>query len=200
MKFYLPIVITFILSSLIFLFSVSHSYARIRHTHSFIFPTRTPRLLVTSTPTPTRMIEPTNTPTPTAKLFPTPTSVPTISSQSFNPVRDYIMSKINEYRSSQGLYAVKTNDLTCNFAKIRAQEISTDFSHNGFQGRINSHTLPYPNYSYITENIVMTSDYHQVVTLWINSAGHAANIRADTSYVCVEQYGSYFAYEGWKSL
>jgi uncharacterized protein YkwD len=108
------------------------------------------------------------------------------------------MNAINDYRKSQGLSAVKTDPYTCSFAKIRAQEITQGFNHDGFSNRITSHTLPYPTYHQVTENIAMTSDYKRVVTLWINSPGHAENMRRDTPYVCVESSGNYYAYEGWR--
>lgn len=108
------------------------------------------------------------------------------------------MQKINEYRSSQGLAGVKTDSYTCGFAATRAEEITRSFNHDGFSNRINSRTLPYPSYRKVTENIAMTSDYKQVVTMWINSSGHAENMRQDTPNVCVAKFGSYYAYEGWR--
>jgi uncharacterized protein YkwD len=110
----------------------------------------------------------------------------------------YIMDAVNDYRKSQGLPSVKTDPYTCTFAKIRAQEITKSFTHDGFERRITTDTLPYPSYHLVTENIAMTSDYKQVVKLWINSPGHAENMRRDTPYVCVESSGNYYAYEGWR--
>ena len=137
------------------------------------------------TPTPTT--SPTQKPTP--KISPTPTQN--------DPVKTFIMNAVNQYRKSQNLYAIQTNDLTCNFAKVRAKEITTNFSHDGFNERIISHTLPYPTYHLIAENIAENSDYKDVVNEWIKSPGHAENMRANTPYVCVEQDGNFYAYEGW---
>ena len=108
------------------------------------------------------------------------------------------MGKINEYRASVGLPSVKTDKYTCEFAVTRAAEIVNNFNHDGFQNRVNSKTLPYPSFSSVTENIAMTSNYKDVVNMWINSSGHAANMRKDTPYVCVEKIGNYYAYEGWR--
>ncbi len=170
--------------------------------------TRSKRMIPTPTQTPTPTLRPIRTPTPTLKPIKTPTLIPTkvptiqatpsltmTSSLSF---QDFIMSEINEYRRSQGLSIVKTHSSTCAFAKTRAKEIATSFNHDGFRDRINNKTLPYPSYSSITENIAMTSDYKQVVTMWKNSSGHAENMRKDTPFVCVEREGNYYAYEGWK--
>lgn len=147
----------------------------------------------TTSPTPRPTLTPSPTPTPKPSNTPLPSTSPTSTT-----IRDYLVNAVNNYRQSQGLFTVSTDTYTCDFAKIRAQEISINFNHNGFSNRINSHTLPYPGYHLITENIAMTSNYTQVVNMWINSPGHAANMRADTPYVCVEKYGNYYAYEGWK--
>ena len=129
------------------------------------------------------------------------TTQPVRAAETIAPVDDvtnYIMKKINIYRASLKLSAVQTSDETCNFAKIRAHEIATNFSHEGFHNRQKTGTLPYKHWTVTTENLAMTSDYKQVETLWENSSGHAKNMRADTAYVCVIQYGKYFAYLGMK--
>ncbi len=167
---------------------------------STISPDREPTsvsLTPTLTPTPTKN----NTPTPTVispkNDKPTPTATKPSDTQT-NQVQIYIMKEINKYRASKGLSEVVTDPYTCKFAKVRAKEISTDFSHDGFSNRIRNKTLPYPSYSRITENLAMTSNYKNVVSMWINSPGHAENMRQDTPYVCVEAYGNYYAYEGWR--
>ncbi len=148
-------------------------------------------------PSPTPTIKPTSTPTPTLRPTNTPSPTPKITSL-LNAKQQYILSQINDYRISLGLSQVTANKATCSFAQTRATEISTNFTHDGFTSRINAHTLPYASYHNVTENIAMTSDYKQVVQMWKNSSGHAANMRSDTTYVCVAYSGSYYAYEGWK--
>jgi uncharacterized protein YkwD len=106
------------------------------------------------------------------------------------------IDQINAYRQSLGLSSVKTNEQTCSFAKMRAQEIATDFSHTGFFARVKTNTLPYTSYALVTENIAEAPDYQTIIKLWKNSPEHAANMRSDTPYVCVEQYENYYAYEG----
>ena len=113
-------------------------------------------------------------------------------------VMAYIMKEINIYRASLKLKAVQTSDETCDFAKIRAQEITTNFSHDRFRQRVKAGTLPYVHWTVITENIAMTSNYKEVVTMWAHSKGHAKNMQADTPYVCVVRDGKYFAYVGMK--
>jgi uncharacterized protein YkwD len=176
-------------------------------TKQILFPTARPTLIplrirrLTPSPTkpaptakPTTVVTPTIQPTtkPVATSTPSPTTAPA----STTIIRDYIMTGINNYRSSLGLSSVKISDETCAFAKIRAKEISTGFNHSGFENRVASKTIPYKTWTSITENIAMTSQYKDVVNMWINSPGHAANMRKDTPFICVENYGNYYAYEG----
>lgn len=110
----------------------------------------------------------------------------------------FIMNAINGYRVAHGLSQVSTNDIVCDFAKTRADEISTNFSHDGFHQRLQNRALPYATYSLVTENIAETPNYQNVVTLWENSPAHAENLRANTPFVCVEDYGNFYAFEGWR--
>ena len=130
-------------------------------------------------------------------IFPTilPTSQPTQTPQLSN-VSTYILNGVNEYRTSLDLSPIQASKETCAFAAIRAQEISHGFNHNGFYERVKNHTLPYSWWTHATENIAEAPDYHEIVKLWKNSPEHAANMRDNTPYVCIEQYGPYYAYEG----
>jgi uncharacterized protein YkwD len=135
---------------------------------------------------------------PTVQILPTQTSqVPVQSAPQLSDVSSYIWQGVNDYRASLGLSQVQSSAETCAFAAIRAQEIATNgFTHDGFYNRVNNHTIPYSQWSHATENIAQAPDYHEVVTLWKNSPEHAANMRDNTPYVCIEQYQSYYAYEG----
>lgn len=180
----------------------------------------------TSIPTPTSTLTPTFTPTPTATVTLTPTPLPTAtsvpiailtstptptqaakstlntsfprSSTNQNSVQNYLLEKVNDYRHSKGLSSVVSDENTCNFASTRSQEISANFNHDGFNNRIQNHTLPYSSYHEVVENIAMTNNYQDVVAMWVNSPGHAENMRRDTPYVCIAQNGDNYAYEGWK--
>lgn len=108
-----------------------------------------------------------------------------------------IINEINRYRATKGLAPVQISAETCAFARTRAQEIvDPHFDHNGFNERVSNKTIPYRIWSTVTENIAMTSNPAELVTLWINSPPHAENMRRNTPYVCVEKYGNYYAYEG----
>ncbi|HCS78895.1 TPA: hypothetical protein DIV55_04075 [Patescibacteria group bacterium] len=109
-----------------------------------------------------------------------------------------ILFQVNQYRKKYGLSAVIENATVCAFARLRLGEVTQQFNHDGFQDRIKSSTLPYPGYERVTENLAKTVDYKNVVGLWSNSSGHAANMREDTPYACIASSGEYYVYEGWK--
>lgn len=155
--------------------------------------------------------DPTLTPTQT----PTTTLIPTLNpskedesssslridtvSQSINIVSSLpLLKQINDFRSSKGMDAVSENSETCSFASTRANEISSNFNHDGFTNRANSNSLPYPSFSSVAENIAMNSDASQVVPNWINSPGHAENLLKDVPYGCVANNGNYYTFEAWK--
>lgn len=108
----------------------------------------------------------------------------------------YLLTAVNAYRLAQGIGSVQTNSQVCTFAALRAKEIAISFNHDGFNSRTNAHTLPYSRWSRATENIAESPDYRQVVTLWTNSPGHAANMRDNTPFVCIRRFGNFYAYEG----
>lgn len=107
-----------------------------------------------------------------------------------------LLSQINTFRKENGTAPIEANNTTCSFAQVRANEITTHFSHDGFEQRVTTHTLPYGNYALIVENIAMNPNESDVVSAWINSPGHRANLLANTTYGCVAQNGNYYAYEG----
>jgi uncharacterized protein YkwD len=134
----------------------------------------TPSPLITPSATPSISPQPTLSPT----VSPTVTPILTVSPTPIDEVQNYIMDRINEYRKANGLDVVQTDPYTCAFAETRAKEIATNFSHDGFENRIQEDTLPYPSYSLITENIAMNTNYKDVVKKWIASPGHEQNLRA----------------------
>lgn len=149
----------------------------------------------TLSPTPT--LNPTATSAPKIRDIPTSTPTPTPSDLRIS-ISDYLLNQVNDYRKSNGLYPVASNNETCSFATTRAQEISKNFNHDGFISRVNNKTLPYPSYHEVAENIAMNSNYKEVIQQWINSPGHAENMKKDTPYVCISKYENFYAYEGWR--
>ncbi len=107
-----------------------------------------------------------------------------------------LVAEINQFRASRGLPPVQTDPQSCSFANLRASEISTDFSHNGFYNRANNRTLPYSRYRLVTENLAWAPGGLNPVQMWINSPSHAGNMLKNTPFVCVSQHGDHYAYEG----
>ncbi|MBI2019784.1 CAP domain-containing protein [Candidatus Daviesbacteria bacterium] len=165
--------------------------------------TVTPIPSLTPTPSPTPAVTPVPTPTPTPVPTPVPIVAPTSQPTPVSTPAPVVgqgssfIDQINSYRNSLGLSSVVSDSYTCNFAKIRVEEIVSNFSHDGFNSRVSSGSLPYPSYKLVTENLAITANPADVVNMWINSPGHAANLRANTTYACVEVSGNYYAFEAW---
>lgn len=130
-------------------------------------------------------------PLPSVTPFPDPSPVKKGNS---------ILDQVNQYRAKYGLNKVIENAAACAFARLRLEEVAQQFNHDGFQNRIKSGTLPYPDYSRVTENLAKTNASENVVPMWSNSPAHAANMREDTPYVCIARSGEYYVYEGWKPV
>lgn len=164
-------------------------------------------------------LKPSAQPSPSLTPIPNPSSTPnpipsetpksslsqsigvSISSQASVQIKsssNSLIDQINSFRSSKSMTPVSENTETCAFAKSRANEIVSNFNHDGFTGRVNSNSLPYPTYSSVAENIAMNSDANQVVPNWINSPGHAENLLKEVPFGCVRSNGNYFVFEAWK--
>lgn len=145
---------------------------------------------ITSFSTPSPSPFPTIAPSPTNTPI-KPTDIPT------NDIGLKILRQINDFRAEKGLPAFSTDGYTCSFAVMRASEIASDFSHNGFRNRIDNKTLPYPTYSGISENIAMNSDPNAVVQGWIDSAGHNENLSKPHTFACIAKNGDYYVFLSW---
>lgn len=173
--------------------------------------TAIPILIATATPIPSPTPTSTPTPSPTIKPILTPTSVTSESqdnsktnalvesgSSDVGDVSSFLLGQVNEYRKQNGLGSVVSDQYTCQFASTRALEVSSNFSHDGFNSRISSNTLPYSDYSYVNENIAQNSDITRVVASWIASPPHAENMRQNIQYACIRNAGEYYVFEGWR--
>ncbi len=90
-----------------------------------------------------------------------------------------ILTLVNQYRASAGLSAVTLDDDLCGAAQVRAKEIRTSFSHTRPDGTSCFSVLGERGISYrgAGENIAYgQSDAEEVMTAWMNSDGHRANI------------------------
>ncbi len=132
----------------------------------------------TAKPTPTKKPAPTATPAPTTKpVTPTPTAKP--GSSELSSYADQVLKLVNQERAKAGLSALTTNSTLTAAANKRAQETAKSFSHTRPDGSSFSTVLKEYGISYRTsgENIAYGQKTPQeVVTGWMNSAGHRANI------------------------
>jgi uncharacterized protein YkwD len=169
-------------------------------------PTSTPSPKISATPSPKPI-----TPNPTKATINSPTPTPTAHAQSqmqnqsqvqvnysISDEAKRLLSQVNDFRASKGKGPVTPEKYTCDFANLRAGEIVSNFSHDGFRQRIDSKTLPYPSYSSVAENIAMNSNPDAVVPAWINSSGHAENMLKDVPHGCIGVSGRYYTYLAWK--
>lgn len=87
-------------------------------------------------------------------------------------------SMVNEYRATRGLTKLDRDPTLCIIAKERVTEIRDDWSHNGFEKRIEDNSLydEYcPNCLGVGENLVKVPagiTAFQAVTLWDASPKH----------------------------
>ena len=90
-----------------------------------------------------------------------------------------VLALVNKERKAAGLGTVTLYDELCKVADIRAKEITKSFSHTRPNGT-NCFTAFKENgitYRYAGENIAYgQKDADAVMTAWMNSAGHRANI------------------------
>lgn len=163
-----------------------------------IIPTATPTLTPTPSPSPAPTATPTAEPPKTIVEVKQENKPDSPGENGPEDTNAYLMRKMNEYRRDNGLPEIGTDQATCDFADMRAREIESNFSHDGFRSRIDSNTLPYQNYSYVNENIAQNSDFTRVIDSWIKSPGHAENMRQNLSTACIRHSGEFYVFEGWR--
>lgn len=125
---------------------------------------------------------------------PRPTPVVTVSPVTAQ--NSDFTSQINTYRAKYGLSPIKTDSYSCAFAQKRSQEIVSNFSHSGWN--LSSILSAYPTYSRAFENIAYGYNDSNIIQAWIDSPGHAENMRSNVTYVCVGKTGTYYAMEGYR--
>ena len=141
-------------------------------------PTKAPQ--PTNTPAPTKAPQTTNTPNPTKT--PQATAAPTAAPDISNPQSSYayeVVTLVNQERAKYGLSALSVDETLMKAAQKRAIETVTSFSHTRPNGSKFSTVLSEYGVSYRTsgENIAYGQKTPQdVVTAWMNSSGHRANI------------------------
>lgn len=134
-----------------------------------------------NTPAPTRTPAPTSAPAPTTKPAPTVKPAPTTApvNTGISSYASEVLRLVNIERSKAGLSALTTNSTLTAAANKRAQETKQSFSHTRPNGTSAFTVLGEYGVSYRTagENIAYGQRSPQeVVTGWMNSPGHRANI------------------------
>lgn len=149
-------------------------------TGSAAVPTKAP--VVTAKPSPTKAPavtakpSPTKAPAVTAKPSPTKTPAPSTEASGY---ASEVLRLVNVERAKAGLSALTTNQTLSSAANKRAQEIAVSFSHTRPSGAGFSSVLKDYGISFMAagENIAYGQKTPQeVVTGWMNSPGHRANI------------------------
>jgi uncharacterized protein YkwD len=92
-----------------------------------------------------------------------------------------MLASVNSYRASYGLSALSLDNTLCENASVRAKEIVNYFSHARPSDPDNEQScftaLTVTGITYAEENIAMyQGNVTEVMTAWMNSAGHRANI------------------------
>jgi uncharacterized protein YkwD len=103
---------------------------------------------------------------------------------------DELNSVQNDYRRSHGLNALNINSGLCRIAGERAQEISKNFSHDGFEAAIKRSGLANKSFG---ENIASgpLDAVHFVEWSWDRSPGHKANMLGDWTDGCAGVWDKY---------
>ena len=144
----------------------------------------------TSTPVPTPTPEPTPAPTPTPTPAPTPTPVPTpeptptptpANSQDgdLQALREEMLTLLNQERAKAGVGPLALDETLCQAAQVRSGELVRSFSHSRPDGRSCFTAMDEAGMRYMAagENIAAGQmSVAEVVTSWMNSPGHRANI------------------------
>lgn len=147
--------------------------------------TRKPTLAPTRTPVviPTRMPVVTPTPVPPAGTTAGPSAKPVQSPGSEADYAEQVLELVNAARAEEGLSPLVLDQAVCAAATVRAQELIGTFSHTRPNGTSCFTVLDESGISYMAagENIAAgQSTPEAVVTAWMNSPGHRANILSDS--------------------
>ncbi len=144
-------------------------------------PAATPKPTTTPAPTAKPTTAPTATPKPTATPAPTATPDTSGNTAGMSAYQSQVVDIVNQERAKAGLSALKVDALLTKVAteKARDMDVNNYFSHTS-----PTYGSPFDmmrqfgvTYSYAGENIASGQRTPQeVMTAWMNSAGHRANI------------------------
>lgn len=92
----------------------------------------------------------------------------------------------NQYRIDHGLNTLAIRQDLCDVAHTRAEEIKSNFSHQGFRDKIDQGSLAYLSYGKIAENIWQGSQNSIVQTMqsWDQSPSHKDALLDNWTWGC----------------
>lgn len=126
-------------------------------------------------------------------FFPRPSSAFVTASSKYSLNEDSLWGIIQEWRTEHNLPTYTKSQELCDFAKVRVYEIKTDWSHQGFH---RERFLKYlSNWKALGENL--GRQFHTedaLLTAWLNSPGHRANLDAGYTHSCVIVDGEYIVH------
>lgn len=132
-----------------------------------------------------------------------PTASGSNSGQSSSEYKKAVFDLVNEQRKANGLSALEYRDDVQNAADLRAKEIITKFSHTRPNGTSCFTVLSETGVSYRSagENIAYGQRSPQaVMTSWMNSSGHRANILSSNFTGMAVGHVSYGGVNYWVQL
>ncbi len=129
-------------------------------------------------------------------LLPTQLFASTYANTNYASSNQEILNNLNEYRKIHNLEALIEESELCALAKIRVEEIQTDWSHGQFQKEIDKLS---ERGGVFHENLARRFEPSDVVWAWsMSTMGHReAMLIPDMKYGCVAQIGDYYAFEGY---
>jgi uncharacterized protein YkwD len=114
--------------------------------------------------------------------------LPTVSPSNLNA--DKLFELTNNWRVQQGYQPYIKNQTLCNLAKIRLNDIYTNWSHDGF---VETVKWWFGNRQYdVSENLAKDMSFEkQTLQKWLNSPTHKENLVKNYKYSCIAAKGGY---------
>ena len=110
--------------------------------------------------------------------------------------------QINLYRLQEGALFVQESPVACQFAEMRLERTSKDFSHTGLKEDFETLNLPKETVGYENlgrkdgNNFVENSN--RIFQLWKESTTHNKNLLRDLDEMCLRTDGNYYVFSGIK--
>lgn len=99
---------------------------------------------------------------------------------------EVLWSTVQEWRMREGNPTYIKDESLCELARLRLPEIRQDWSHNGWLSRKPT------GYILFGENLAKGFvDEDQTLSAWLDSPGHAANLRRPYTHSCIQTEDGY---------